>query len=553
MSDYGVVYNVFFMLGGIAVLLFGIKLMGSNLEKAAGNNLKKMFRKITNNKFAGVGVGAAVTAIINSSAATTVMLVGFVNIGVMTLTQATTVIMGANIGTTITAQIMSLTGLNFDVNAIAALVAAVGAILALFFGNEKVKRIGNIMFGVGMIFIGLKIMSNSVNFIIYDENNALRPVFEKVFSDEIFPLLLVLIGIIFTALVQSSAAITGILIALAGALRLDTAIFVILGSNIGTCVTALISSIGTSTNAKRTAIIHLLFNFFGCFIVIIPVWIWKAEFVKFMQIISGSSVERQIANFHTLFNVLTTLLLLPFTKVLVKLATKIVPDSKADEEKKKRLTFLDERLLQTPPIAAAQVKKEIIKMAQVSKVNIGFAKEILLDKNFDRADELKENEELLNYLNANITAFLSKILAMENSYKDEKMLSTYFHVVSDIERVGDYCENLMEYAVKLRDDEMALSDDAQKEINEVIDTVNSLYDCALEVFETQNSALLKEVDVLEESIDKAAKDLENKHIERVKKNRCTAAAGSVFLQTVSDLERIGDHITNIAFSINKYY
>ena len=257
-----VISNIFFMLGGIAVMLFGMRVMGSNLELVAGNNMKKMLGRMTNNRFVGVGVGTAVTAIINSSAATTVMLVGFVNVGLMTLSQAASVIMGANIGTTITAQILSLSGAGgVDVAAIAAFIACAGLILALFVKNEKTNKIGYIMLGVGMIFIGLKILSKSVDEIIWDDKSTkiLKPQFEKLFQGEHFPLLLVLLGIAFTALIQSSAAVTGILVALAGALKFETAVFIILGSNIGTCVTAMISSIGTSTNAKRTAMIHLLF------------------------------------------------------------------------------------------------------------------------------------------------------------------------------------------------------------------------------------------------------------------------------------------------------
>ncbi|MBR0188897.1 MAG: Na/Pi cotransporter family protein, partial [Clostridia bacterium] len=354
------------MLGGIAVMMFGMRTMGANLERIAGNNMKKLLGRITNNKMMGVGIGAAVTAIINSSAATTVMLVGFVNIGLITLTQAAAVIMGANIGTTITAQILSLSGTEgVDIAAIAALVAAAGMIMALFFKKDKINKIGFILLGLGFIFVGLRIMSVSVNGIIYEEG-ALRPLFNNIFKEDHFPLLLILIGIVFTALIQSSAAVTGILIAIGGALNFQTAVFIILGSNIGTCVTAIISSFGTSTSAKRTAVIHLLFNLFGCLICIVPLWIWGKEFGEFMQTISGSSVERQIANFHTLFNLTTTLILIPFTNVLVMLATKIVPDNKVRSSSKLVFNFIDDRLLETPPIAVGNTKLEIVRMADIA-------------------------------------------------------------------------------------------------------------------------------------------------------------------------------------------
>lgn len=546
-----VLMNVFFMLGGVALLMFGMRFMGANLEQVAGNNMKKMLGKMTNNRFAGVGVGAAVTAIINSSAATTVMLVGFVNVGLMTLAQAASVIMGANIGTTITAQILSLSGADgIEVAAIASVISAVGAALALFFKKDKVKKIGSILLGFGMIFLGLKIMSVSVNSIIY-EGGALKPIFKTVFQGDHFPLLLVLIGVLFTAVIQSSAAVTGILIALGGALNFNTAVFIILGSNIGTCVTALISSIGTSTNAKRTAVIHLLFNLFGCLICIAPLWIFSESFSDFMTFISGESTERKIANFHTLFNIGTTVLLIPFTDLLVSIAKRIVPDKKNAEDKH-RLTFIDERLLSTPPIAVANTKKEIIKMAGIAKENINLAVNMLLSSNLESAELLKDNEDALNFLNKNITAFLTKVMSKEVTRADEKALGSYYHVVVDIERVGDYAVNVMEYTERLKNLDASLSEDAIKELTEVLTTINSLFDCSLKVFENLDSALLTEVDVLENSIDEASVELEARHIERIKKGVCDPETGSIFLQTVSNLERVGDHITNIAFSIKNY-
>ncbi len=547
-------YNIFFMLGGIAVMMFGMKFMGSNLEQVAGNNMKKLLGKMTSNRFAGVGVGVAVTAIINSSTATTVMLVGFVNVGLMTLMQATSVIMGANIGTTVTAQILSLSGTGaIDINAIAALIAAAGMIMTMAFKKDRMKKVGYILVGIGMIFIGLKIMSKSVNSIIYDEEGNLLPFFQSIFQNEnIFPLLLLLIGIVFTALIQSSAAVTGILIALGSAINFRTAVFIILGSNIGTCITSIISSIGTSTNAKRTAIIHLLFNVFGCLICIVPIWIWTDSIASFMTTISGDSMERIIANFHTIFNVLTTVVLIPFIKPLVKLATAIIPDKKDAQEEKHKLTFIDNRLLETPPIAVDNTKKEIIKMAGIAKENIDLAMDMLLSDNLDKAELLKDNEDAINYLNKSITSFLTKVMSRDITSHDEKVLGTYFHVVVDIERVGDYAENIMEYSMKLRAEESEFSDDAKRELSDVKNTIDMLFDKSILAFEKTDLSILPEIDVLEESVDKASIDLENRHIERVKKGSCSAELGSIYLQTVSNLERVGDHITNIAFSIKRY-
>ena len=547
-----VIMNVFFMLGGISLLMFGMRFMGSNLEQVAGNNMKKMLGKMTNSRLAGVGVGAAVTAIINSSAATTVMLVGFVNVGLMTLTQAASVIMGANIGTTITAQVLSLSGSDgVDVAAIASIVAAVGAAMALFVKKVRIKKIGSILLGLGMIFLGLKIMSVSVNAVIYD-GETLKPGFADIFQGKHFPLLLILIGILFTAVIQSSAAVTGILIALGGALNFQTAVFIILGSNIGTCVTAIISSIGTSTNAKRTAVIHLLFNLFGCLICIAPLWIFADSFASFMQTISGTSTERQIANFHTLFNLGTTIILIPFTSVLVYIAKKIIPDKKGGQEEKHRLTYIDERLLETPPIAAANTKKEIINMAEIAKENIELAMDMLLSADLSEEELLKDNEDALNFLNKNITAYLTKLMSKDITRADERALGSYYHVVVDIERVGDYAVNIMEYTQKLKEQDAMLSEDAVNELREVKTTISSLFVSAMDAFERLDESVLSEVDILEESVDQASVELEARHIERIKKGICDPEIGSIFLQTLSNLERVGDHITNIAFSIKNY-
>lgn len=551
-------YNIFFMLGGIAVMMFGMKFMGSNLEQIAGDNMKKMLGKMTSNRFAGVGVGAAVTAIINSSTATTVMLVGFVNVGLMSLNQATSVIMGANIGTTITAQILSLSGdgQGIDMNAIAALVAAAGMVIAMTAKKDKLKKLGYIFLGIGLIFIGLKIMSKSVDSIIYTTENGekvLLPVFETVFQNEnIFPLLLILIGIVFTALIQSSAAVTGVLIALGSAINFRTAVFIVLGSNIGTCITSIISSFGTNVNAKRTAIIHLLFNLAGCIVCIVPIWVWTDAIESFMVTISGESMERIIANFHTLFNLLTTILLLPFTKILVRIAEFIIPDKKDGKDDKYNLSYIDERFLETPPIAADNTKKEIIKMASLARENILLSTDMLLDESAENGEALKENEKVINHMNKNIVGYLTKLIAKDMNRTDEIKVGTYFHVVSDVERVGDYAENILEYSQKLRSSGMKLSDSAKTELKTVVDTVTELHDVSVKVFGDRNTELLSKVDELEEKIDKASVDLELKHIERLKKGECTPEVGSVYLQTVSHLERVGDHLTNVAFSIKQY-
>ena len=552
----GVLNNVFYLLGGMAVMLFGMHVMGNNLERVAGNNLKKLLGKMTSNRFAGVGVGATMTVIMQSSAATTVMLVGFVNVGLMTLAQATSVIMGANIGTTVTAQFLSLTGVGFDAASYACIIAAAGAVMGLFMTNDKANKIGYILLGLGMIFLGLEVMSKSVNGIIYETSETgervLKPLFEKIFQGNHFPLLLILIGAAFTALIQSSTAVTGILIALSSALNLQNAVFIILGSNIGTCVTALITSNGTSTNEKRTALIHLLFNLFGCLIVLAPIWIWEKEFTDFMVMISGASRERQIANFHTIFNVFTTIVLLPFTKGIVYLATKIIRPKKTEEENPLRFMFIDERLLETPPIAVNNTKKEIVRMCSIAKQNIDLSVAMLIEGKYENASEVRANEEVINFLNRNITSYLTALSGKDLTLQDEKKVGSYYHVVTDVERVGDYAENIMEYALRLKEEGVDFSDTAKEELHEVVETVDNLFDAAVKVFDERDLTMLPKVDTLEEMIDEYNVDLETKHIERLKKGDCSAQVGSVYLQTISNLERVGDHITNIAFSIKQY-
>lgn len=552
----GTLNNIFFLLGGMAVMLFGMHIMGNNLERVAGGNLKKLLGKMTSNRFVGVGVGATVTGIIQSSAATTVMLVGFVNVGLMTLSQATSVIMGANIGTTITAQMLSLTGVGFDAAAYASFIAGIGAILGMFVKNDKLNKIGYILMGLGMIFIGLEIMSMSVDKIIYYENEngdrVLKDIFAAIFQKDHFPLILIVIGMVFTALIQSSSAVTGILIALSSALKFQNTVFIILGSNIGTCVTALLSSIGTSTNAKRTAVIHLLFNVFGSLIFLVPLWVWGDQIYSVMLAISGPSAERQIANFHTLFNLISTVILLPFTRQLVFLAKKIVRGKKNEEDNPLCFKFIDERLLETPPIAVNNTKKEIVRMANIARENIDLSVAMLLEGKYENSVEIKSNEEIINFLNKSIASYLTALSGKDLTLKDERKIGSYYHVITDVERIGDYAENIMEYAIRLRDEGISLSQEAKSELLDVTNTVDLLFEASIKAFDERDTAMLATVDVLEESIDQANIDLEAKHIDRLKKGQCTPQVGSIYLQTISNLERVGDHITNIAFSIKQY-
>lgn len=549
-------WNIFFMFGGVAAMMLGMKVMGSALEQVAGGGMKKLLGKVTSNRFAGVGVGIAVTSIIQSSTATTVMLVGFVNIGLMTLVQATNVIMGANIGTTVTAHIVSLSGVGqIDIGAIAAMIGCVGILMAMLIKNEKVEKIGNILAGLGLIFVGLEFISTyakEIMFINVDEKIPHAWV-KAIFQGEHFPLLLILIGIILTALVHSSSTITSLMVVLAsiGVLSFDNALFLALGSNIGTCITSILSSAGTNVNAKRTAIVHLLFNTFGCLIFIVPLWIWKGQITAVFAKMSGD-VGQQIAIFHTLFNLCTTAILLPFAKFVVKLACVIIPEKKQPVEERFKFKYIDERLLSTPPIAAGNTKKEIVRMSEFALKNIDLSVEMLLNSDLDYESEIRNNEEIINHLNKDITAYLTKLMSKDLSDEDDKKIGSYYHVVSDVERVGDYAENILEYALRLREEQVAISEDAKIELKELTQMIRDIYQYSITAFDDRNVALLGKVDEIEAQIDLFSQDLENRHIERVKKGSCNAQLGSVYLQTVSNLERVGDHITNLAFSIRHY-
>jgi len=547
-------WNIFFMFGGVAAMMLGMKTMGNSLEQVAGGGMKKMLGKVTSNRFAGVGVGIAVTSIIQSSTATTVMLVGFVNIGLMSLVQATNVIMGANIGTTVTAHIVSLSGIGaIDIGAIAAMIGCVGILMAMLIKNEKVQNVGNILAGLGLIFVGLEFISTYAKKIMFIDSETPYGWVTTIFQGDHFPLLLILIGIVLTALVHSSSTITSLMVVLASikVLPFENALFLALGSNIGTCITSILSSAGTHVNAKRTAIVHLLFNTFGCLLFIAPLWIWKDEIATIFAKMSND-VGQQIAIFHTLFNLLTTLVLLPLSQFVVKLACIIIPDGKVEIDERFKFKFIDDRLLSTPPIAAGNIKKEIIRMSEFARDNINLSTDMLLNSSVDHESVIRSNEEVLNHLNKAITAYLTKLMGKDLSDEDDKKIGSYYHVVSDVERVGDYAENVLEYALRLREEEVVFSEEAKGELKELTDKINTLYEYAITAFDDRNVELLGKVEEIEEEIDVLSQSLENCHIDRVKAGACNAQLGSVYLQAVSNLERVGDHITNLALSIRRY-
>lgn len=543
--DY--IYSLFTMLGGIAIFMYGMKIMSDNIERLAGDKMQRMMGKVSENNIIGVGIGFGVTAIIQSSTAVTVMLVGFVNVGIISLMQATAIILGSNIGTTITMQIISLEGIKWlDMTAFAAIIAFVGFLLIMTNKKDALTRLGRILLGFGMIFIGLDMLSSAS--LIFEQPLGK---FFTVFNN---PILLVLFGTVFTGLVQSSAASTiliGEFVGL-GAISFDAAMYVIMGMNIGTCFTAMISSVGTSVNAKRTAWIHLLVNVIPTVVMFILFYFIKDISREFIYSISMNTAMHQIANFHLLFNIFSALMLLPFIRPLGKLAKLIVPDKDEKVSDSFKLKFLDERVLKTPPFAVAQALKEVNRMAAVAKQNLDEAMKALLSKEYSLEANVKKREEEINYLNKAITRYLVQISNLDISYQDEKIIGSLFNVVTDIERIGDHADNIMKYALKMRDHNILFSEDANFDLISVADILNKLYDSTMLVFNKRQLSAMDDVNMYEEQTDKFKRNMTNAHVERLNNGECTAECGAIYLSLASNLERVADHFTNIAESVLTY-
>lgn len=538
MEVFITVINLF---GGLGLFLYGMKMMGDGLENAAGDKLKGIFDRITSNPVKGVLTGAIVTAIIQSSSATTVMVVGFVNAGLMNLYQATAVIMGANIGTTITAQLIS-----FQFDALAPIFLAIGAMIVLFTNNKNTKQIGNIILGFGILFLGLELMKNSMS-----------PLAESPFFSELImklqgkTILGVLLGVVMTAVIQSSSASTGILVALAstGALPLNVAIPILFGNNIGTCVTALISSIGTSKTAKKAALIHLLFNVIGT-IIFIPLIGYLTGIVQGITPGMGAeAVKRQIANAHSIFNIINTLILMPCIKLLVYIVNKIIPGE--DEHEAMGVQYIDERLLETPIIALGQTTNELVRMANKAKENLELAMDAFNNKNEESLNKVYANEKLINILEDDITKFLVKLSNTEIGEEQKNIVAAMFHVVNDIERIGDHAENIADLASEKMSKHIVFSEEATKELLSMFNyTVNAL-EMSIDCFKNYNKEKARTVRGVEERIDNLEKELRASHIRRLNTGVCNATVGAIFLDVISNFERIGDHAVNIAEIISE--
>ena len=529
------------LLGGTGVFIAAMNMMSSNLQKVAGAGMRRLLGKITNNRFAGVGIGAIVTMIIQSSAATTVMAIGFVNAETMNLYQATAIIMGANIGTTITGILASLQSLNLSIYF--SFLAFLGVVL-MFFKKDILKNVGGIICGLGMIFIGLDIMSDSC------KDDSIKSVFKTGLEKIDFPLALLLLGIVFTALMQSSSAMAGLIIVMVqgGSMEMGSALFIILGSNIGTCVTALISTIGTSINARRTGIIHLLFNCFGTVLFTIVIWIFKKQVINNILAKITNKPAMQIAWFHVFFNVITTIILLPLINILVLVACKVIKEKngKNAENKKqiKAFKFINKRFLLAPDIAAEQIKKEIKNMAELAKLNLNRSISELLEQNSEFIEEISAREDLIDFLNIETTKYLVKITPSVNE-KTAEDISRYFHLLNDIERIGDHAKTILDESNEMKNKNLKFSQDAINEFNKAFEIIEKLFELSINAFDNNTHKGIEDYSLLLEKFKNMEKEYVQKHFERLKQGKCSMELGSYYTSVFAHFNSICSHLENI--------
>ena len=539
--------SLIWLLAGVGVFIVGMNFMSEALEKSASSGMKKLLEKISNNRFSGVGIGASVTAIIQSSSATSVMVIGLVNAGVMTLMQATPIIMGANIGTTITGVLVALKNDYF--NMVMYLLAFAGVMMG-FVKKEKVQIAGKLCSGLGLIFVGLEVMSSEQAF----GNPLVEKLFTNIFQAIDFPLLLILVGVVFTALIQSSSAATGVVITMVGTgvLPLDLALFIILGANIGTCVTALLASVGANANSKRVAFIHFTFNLIGTALFTALIWILREPVVNLLySAIPGQdqmALQMRVSLFHVIFNLSTTLLLLPFAKQLVDLSRLVIKD-KAPTEQAYTLKYVDDRLLSTPPIALMQVKKEIDYMLDLVQENLTLCF-LSVETGSQKNDaQIHANEKIINFTNNTLTEFLIKLSSTSIEQSDEKIIGTYFHVLNDLERIGDHAENFHEIGLEVASKGLAFSDLAAKEISSMRAKVMEMFAVSKDAFDKANKKKLHTLTNLEDQVDTMKKDLTAVHFARLVEGNCNPSVSPYYSSIILGLERVADHLVNIGYSI----
>ena len=534
--------DFFSLLGGLALFLYGMQMMSNGLEAAAGNKMKQILEKLTANRFLGVLVGAGITAVIQSSSATTVMVVGFVNSGMMTLKQAVWIIMGANIGTTITGQLIAL-----DVGELAPLFAFAGVALIVFVKKQKVHHYGLIVAGLGILFIGMEMMSGAM--MPLRESEAFVSLMTK-FSN---PVLGILAGAVFTAVIQSSSASVGILQALAGSglIGLSNAVYVLFGQNIGTCITAILAAIGTNRNAKRTTVIHLMFNLIGT--VIFTVICITTPLTALVESFTPGNVSSQIANMHTLFNIVTTLLLLPFGNYLAKAAVRILPEKQDEQADVMHMEFI--RPMETKrdtqiglsAIAVTSIKKELHRMIDMAKENVEASFTAVKAGTTADLETVQEREEYIDYLNKEISKYISKVLVNESNPRDSQYISALFKVCGNVERIGDHAMNICGYTRMIEKQGITFSKEVRIEIDEMKEVCKKALDYLGEIHHDQqeDNQDMKAIEKFEQQIDDMTDDYRKKQLIRMQNGTCSEEGCIIYSEMLTDFERIGDHILNI--------
>lgn len=545
------IFSVITLFGGLALFLFGMTIMGDSLEKQGGGKLKGVLERLTSNKFGGVLLGAGVTAIIQSSSATTVMVVGFVNSGLMKLSQSIGVIMGANIGTTVTAWLISLTGIESDnivirflkPSSFSFVLALIGIILYMFCGNSGKKDIGSALLGFTILIVGMDYMSDAVKPL------ADVPEFQRILLLFTNPVLGVLTGALLTGIIQSSSASVGILQALSvtGGVRYSNAIPIILGQNIGTCVTALLSSVGTNKNAKRAAVVHLSFNIIGSAIFLILFYTANA-FIGF-PFFNDSINKAGIAVVHTSFNIFSTLLLLPFTKQLEKLACFIVRDEKSDSKPEEKKLPLDERLFEVPAFALTRAKSVTDSMALLAENSLVASLGLLEKYDEGTAKQIKADEEQVDSYEDMLGTYLVKLSQESLSKADSHGISLLLHSIGDFERISDHAVNLCEVANEIYSKKVAFSPDAVKEIETMKQALTEILNLTVGAFQKNDLEAAKSVEPLEQVVDALGESMKTNHIKRLQENRCTIETGFVYSDLITNCERVADHCSNIAVSM----
>ncbi len=534
--DY--VYKIIMLLGGVGAFLLGFKILSENIEKLANKGLRRILEKATKNRFLGVLVGAAVTAIIQSSSATTVMIVGFVNAGIMNLFQATSMIMGANIGTTITAQIVALK--SFDIATFAIGLVFIGVFMDMLFKKEKTKTLGLTLAGLGLVFLALEFMSDSMSF--FKELDAVKTALNSIDN----PFLLLLVGILMTAIIQSSSAVTTIIISMVSVGMTigstpNAVLFLILGTNIGTCVTALLSSVGATPNARRASMIHLLFNVCGTAVFVIILLLWKDFGNNFLAKIFPEATT-QIAMFHTIFNVVSTLIFIPFIKVFIKMATLFVKDKKKEE----KITYLDDRFLQTPAIAVMQATREVALLGASAMKALDLSLEGLLKRDLDQKEAVMQMIDELEESNKNIITYLVKVSSREVSLHDEKKISNLHSIINDFIREGEIADNVVKYTRTMLEKDISFSEEVVASLYEIKDLLARQFINIEKIMIKKDHSVLESVDKIENRIDTMRVDLTNGHMRRLEEGTCQPQSSGVFINLISNLERAGDHLNYIA-------